>query len=117
MIEVRRDHDGELCGFVTADLDGDVNDAWLACTVFGGRLGRHDREADAIAQVLEHGLAALAERWQLLDGRTGEAQVVCIQEASPRGVTVALDLFTYPGVPTLRISRDDLDEGRWSLTR
>jgi hypothetical protein len=112
MMEVRRDGDDELCGFV-AERDG----AWLALTVFGGHLGRHERRADAVQDVREHGLASLADRWTLLDASSGEEQVVCIQEASPSGVTLALGYYSLPGVPSLSLSRDELAGNRWLLHR
>ena len=86
-------------------------------TVFGGRLGVHDRCEDAEREVLEVGLAALAERWTLIDASSGDEQVVCIQQASPSEVTLALDHYSLPGVPTLTISRDDLTNGCWRLER
>lgn len=112
MDEVRRDHDGELCGHVD-QRDGE----WCALAVFGAELGRHgDRDA-AVQQILEQGLASLAERWTLRDSSTGDEQVVCIQEANPTSVTLALDYYSMPGVPTLTVTRDELDSGRWSLLR
>ncbi len=111
MDEIRRD-DGELCGFVRAD-----GDAWVATTVFGAMLGDADSRESADRLVREVGLASLAERWLLRDGAAGDEQIVCIQEASPEGVTVALDYYSMPGVPTLRITRADLDTGRYTLRR
>jgi len=110
MDEVRRDHDGELCGHVD-ERDGE----WRALAVFGAELGRHDDRDAAVQQILEHGLACLAERWTLRDSSTGDEQIVCIQEANPTSVTLSLDYYSMPGVPTLTITRDELDSGRWSL--
>jgi hypothetical protein len=80
-------------------------------------LGVHDRRDDAERQVLDVGLASLAERWMLIDAATGEEQVVCIQQASPSSVTVALDYYSLPGVPTTTIAARDLASGRWQLQR
>ena len=104
--------DDELCGYV----DGHGAE-WHAMTIFGGRLGTHDRREDAEHQVLDVGLASLAERWTLIDAATDEEQVVCIQQASPASVTLALGYYSLPGVPTLTISRHDLATGRWQLQR
>lgn len=111
MTEVRRE-DGELCGHV--EVHGD---RWRALTVFGARLGEHDTEAAAQEQVLQEGLAALADRWNLVDGRSGDEQVVRIQHASPGEVTLALDYESVPGVPTLTVTAEDLAAGRWRLER
>ena len=112
MIEVRRVDDNELCGYV--DLRGRE---WRAMTIFGGRLGTHDRREDAERQVLDVGLASLAERWTLTDTASGEEQVVCIQQASPSSVTLALDYYSLPGVPTMTLAQSDLASGRWQLHR
>ena len=72
---------------------------------------------DAERQVLEIGLASLAERWMLTEVASGEEQVVCIQEASPSTVTLALGYYSLPGVPSLTVSRDDVTGGRWRLER
>lgn len=111
MEAIHRD-DGELCGFVR-ERDGQ----WHATTVFGSLIEATDSPAAATQVVREVGLAALAERWLLLDGTSAEAEVVCIQEASPDGVTLALGYFSMPGVPTLRITRDEIDNGRYVLRR
>ena len=107
--EIRRD-DGELCGFVI-----ETDEGWSATTVFGGRLGVHDSVESAVEHVLAEGLSSLADHWTLVDRSTGEQQIVCIQEASPQGVTLALDYYSMPGVPTLRLSRDELAGDRWQL--
>ncbi len=112
MDEVRRDHDGELCGHVTRRDDG-----WCALAVFGAVLGRHDDREAAVRQLLTEGLACLAERWTLRDGSTGAEEIVCIQEANPASVTLALGYSSMPGVPTLTVTRDQLDTGRWQLLR
>jgi hypothetical protein len=112
VFEVRRPDDDELCGFVVDDGDG-----WQATTVFGGLLGMHADRGDAERQVLNDGLASMAERWTLIDHDSGEDQIVCIQETNPGSVTLALDFFSLPGVPTLTLTRDDLRSGRWTLRR
>lgn len=109
--EVRRD-DGELCGYV-AERAG----RWASMTVFGGRLGEHGSSEDAERHVRNDGLASLADRWTLVDRVSGDEQIACIQEASPAGVTLALDHYSMPGVPVLRLSREDLTGGRWQLRR
>lgn len=111
MVEVRRD-DGELCGEVVA-----VDGRWVARSVFGGVLGEHATEADAERQIREEGLAALSERWVLVDQETGDEEVVCIVEAHPGEVTVALGYYSMPGVPTRTLTAYELDGGRWQLCR
>lgn len=112
MDEVRRDHDGELCGHVAR-----IDDEWCALAVFGAVLGLHDDRDAAVQQLLIEGLACLAERWTLRDGTTGADEIVCIQEANPASVTLALGYYSMPGVPTLTVTRDELDAGRWQLLR
>lgn len=111
MDEVRRG-DGELCGFVVGD-----GGRWEARSVFGGLLGEHGTEAGAERQVLEEGLVALSERWLLVDRATAEEEVVCIVEAHPGEVTIALGYYSMPGVPTRTLTADELDDGRWELCR
>lgn len=106
MIEIRRDHDDELCGHVRQ-----VDDEWQALTVFGGILGKHGSPDAARAQVLGDGLAALAERWMFRAEPSADWQVVCIQEASPESVRLALDFYSMPGVPTVVVSREQLSSG------
>jgi hypothetical protein len=112
MFEVRREDDDELCGHVV-ERDG----AWHAVTVFGGDLGAHPGREAAERQVREEGLASLAERWSLTEAATGEEQVVCIQQASPAAVTLALGYYSLPSVPSITLTRADLAEGRWRLRR
>jgi hypothetical protein len=97
--------DGELCGFIRPHADG-----WEALTVFGVVIELFTTRSEAEVIVRDRALAALAERW-LLRRPGHEEQIVCIQEASPDGVTVALDYYSMPGVPTLRIGRNQLDSG------
>jgi hypothetical protein len=76
-IEVRRDRDGELLGFVEPATDG----GWRALTVFGAELSTAvDRDA-AIRVVETIGLPALAERWWYRNG--GDWLPAVIQEAGP----------------------------------
>lgn len=110
MIEIRRTEDGELCGFV-APRDG----RWLALTVFGAAFGDHDARGAAEEHVRRRGLATLADPWLLQDSVTGETQVVCIQEAAPGGVRLALAPLAVVGVPTLTLTGADLDSDRWAL--
>jgi hypothetical protein len=112
MEEVRRPGDDELCGFA-ATRGGQ----WCALTVFGAVLGRHDSRDEAVAQVLDEGLASLTERWTLRDASTGEEEVVCLQEASTTAVTVALGYYALPGVPTQTITAEQLAAGEWELMR
>jgi hypothetical protein len=110
--EVRRTGDDELCGYV-----GPVDARWRATTVFGAELGRHDRRDDAVRQVLDDELASLADRWTLRHVRTGEEEVVCIQEANADAVTVARGYYSLPGVPTLTITAAQIAAGEWQLFR
>jgi hypothetical protein len=107
--EIRRD-DGELCGFVV-----DVSGRWAALAVFGSTLAEYDSEEAARHHVAERGLAALADRWTLIDGASGAEQVVCIQQANPVEVSVALGYYSLPGVESLAISSDEITSGRWRL--
>lgn len=111
MESIRRD-DGELCGHVAR-----CGDRWAALTVFGGVLGEHAGRESAVEQVLSEGLASLADRWTLRNGETGEEQSVCIREASPSEVTLALDFYDMPGTPVVSIGVGDLESGVWSLSR
>jgi hypothetical protein len=43
--------------------------------------------------------------------------VVCIQEARPGAVTVALGYYSLPGVPTLTITAEELAAGDCELLR
>ena len=110
--EVRRRADAELCGYVEL-RDG----SWLALVVFGAELGRHSTRGEAVAQVQSDGLSALTERWTLRRGDGGAEEVVCIQEANPRYVTVALGYYSVPGVPTLTIAAQEIAAGDWDLCR
>jgi hypothetical protein len=50
-------------------------------------------------------------------GDGGAEEVVCIQEANPRDVTVALGYYSLPGVPTLTIAAQEIAAGDWELFR
>lgn len=106
MHEVRRPVDDELCGHV-AERDG----AWCSLVVFGAELGRHTTREDAVAHVLSEGLASLADRWMLRGRDDGTEEVVCILEANARTVTVALDDYPMPGVPTATIPVAEIVSG------
>ena len=97
--------DGELCGFIRPHTEG-----WEALTGVGVVIEFLSSQSEAEVFVRDRALAALAERW-LLDRPGHDEQIVCIQEGSPDGVTVALDFYSMPGVPTLRIGRDQIDSG------
>lgn len=109
MQEVRRD-DGELCGHIV-----ELDRRWAALTVFGGTLAEHDTEDEARLHVAELGLTVLADRWTLIDSASGDEQVVCIQQASPAEVTLALGYYALLGTPTMTIRSGDLRSGRWRL--
>lgn len=107
MIEVRRPEDDELCGHVRAVARVEEGTtSWQALTVFGGLLGSHGTQEAAEAQVREDGLACLAEHWLYRASPSDEWQIVCIQEASPQSVRIALDFYSMPGVPTVVLARD-----------
>jgi hypothetical protein len=110
MRAIRRADDDELCGWVA-----ERHDEWVALTVFGGLLASFATVEQAEQCVLERGLAALAQRWTLIDPTTAVEQIVCLQEADPTSVTVVLGYYAMPGVPTLRLHRADLDTGRYVL--
>jgi hypothetical protein len=112
MDAVNRPEDDELCGFVE-----DRRDGWHALTVFGATLGVHPTGLDAEQHVLDEGLASLMERWILTDQDESTEEIVCIQEAHPEAITVAVGYYSLPGVPTMRIDRTELDAGRWTLRR
>lgn len=103
MIEIRRDGDDELCGYVV-ESDG----RWCALTVFGGLLGEHAQRSDAETDVATRGLASLAERWRLVDDEQGTDEVVVVQEVRPGRVIVALAPYSLPGVPTRTLTDDEL---------
>lgn len=111
--EVRRHDDDELCGHVRSGADG----RWRALTVFGAEIGAHDGRADAVAQVLDEGLAVLADRWTLVHPGAAESETVCILEANADEVVVARGYYSLPGVPTLIISAEQLTSGEWELRR
>ena len=110
MDAVHRASDNELCGFVDVRADG-----WHALTVFGASLGVHPTSLDAEKHVLDEGLASLMERWILTEHDGSNEEIVCIQEAHPDAITVVVGYYALPGVPTMRIDRNELDARRWTL--
>ena len=109
MIEVHRE-DGELCGFVAQQ-----GEQWRALTVFGAVLRTFSDEESARQHVVRRGLASLAERWELRARCESEWHTVCIQEANPRRVRVAIGYYSLPNVPTRDISIDELRTGEFEL--
>ena len=109
MLEVRRE-DGELCGFVTERAG-----LWRALTVFGGVLADVADEVTARRVVERTGLASMAERWELRARCEAEWQTVCIQEANPHRVRLALGHYSLPGTPTREIAVEDLRSGEFEL--
>jgi hypothetical protein len=107
---LRRASDNELCGYVQ-----ERDSRWHALTLFGADLGIHDDRDSAVRHVLDEGLPALAQRWTLRHGPSGDEEVVCIQEVDDDTVTVARGYYSMPGVPTLRITRSQLAAGEWEL--
>jgi hypothetical protein len=108
--EVRRASDDELCGFIER-RDG----SWCSIAIFGVLIDRHESRDLAISHVLGVGLEVLTERWTLRQRDTGDEEVVCILEATPGSVTVALGYYSLPGVPTLTITADQIASGEWDL--
>lgn len=106
MIEIRRPDDSELCGHID-ERDG----AWRSLTVFGAVLASHDTRDEADAHVRAHGLASLAERWHYRPDPSAEWEIVCIQEASVHSVRLALGYYSMPGVPTVEVTRHQLEAG------
>ena len=80
MDEVRRHDDNELCGHV--ELRGE---RWHALTVFGASFADHDRREDAVSQVLDEGLASLAERWTLIHREIGTEEISASKRPTPLG--------------------------------
>jgi hypothetical protein len=111
MEDVRRSDDGELCGFVD-HRDG----AWCALVVFGAELGRHRTRVEAVAQVEAEGLSSLAEPWTLRRGDDSE-EIVCIQEANPESVTVAIGYNSMPGVPRVTLNTSGIVASEWTMHR
>jgi hypothetical protein len=84
MIEVRRDEDGELLGFVEPTADG----RWRALAVFGAELATAPDQDAAVAEIEAAGLAVLADRWWFRDGE--EWLPAVIQEAAPGRVVAVV---------------------------
>jgi len=78
-------------------------------------LAEHDTEDEARLNVADGALAALADRWTLIDGSSGVEHVVFIQHARPAEVSPALGCYALPGVNTLTIPVEQLTSGRWRL--
>lgn len=74
--------DGELLGLLAAE-----GDFWVPCTVFGFKLCGALPRQEAVDYLHAHGLACLADTWELSEG--GEWLNVRIIEANPRSVTVS----------------------------
>jgi hypothetical protein len=104
--------DGELCGYVAAHQD-----RWRAVSVFGGLLAEAGTAQDAERVVLETGLAALAERWLLVTAEDPDGEIVCIVEASPDEVTLALGYYSFEGAPTRRVPRAEIAGGLVEIRR
>ncbi|WP_219417292.1 hypothetical protein [Pseudonocardia nigra] len=83
-IEVHRDEDGELLGFVEPAADG----RWRALTVFGAELAVAEDRDGAVTEVESAGLGVLNERWWYRDG--DEWVPAVIQEARPGQVTAVI---------------------------
>lgn len=107
VIEVRRDEDDELLGFVA-----EAGSAWQATTVFGGLLGTHTDRDEAIDQVQQIGLSSLAERWWVRlpvddgdeddgdeDGGEPEWQRCHLIEAAPDRVVVVVATYAFQARP------------------
>lgn len=82
--------------------------SWQALTVFGAVLAEFTTRSEAETYVLDRGLSSLAEHWLYSDD--GEWRVVCIQEANPQWVRIALDYYSLPGVATAKLTRDEARE-------
>lgn len=106
MIEVRRESDNELCGFVVESGQG-----WNSLTVFGGLLEIHPSQKLAETHVLDVGLASLSSHWYFRSSAHDDWQICCIQEASPSSVTIALDYYSMPGVPIVKLNAEDFAQG------
>ncbi len=111
MRPVHRD-DGELCGYVTS-----YEGHWRAVSVFGGVLDDADSDEAAERIVVEIGLAALAERWLLVTDGDPDGEIVCIVEASPDGVTLAIGYYSFDGAPMRHVSRAELASGQVTVRR
>ncbi len=86
LLEVHRDGDGELVGFVARE-----NQKFLALTVFLVQIGSFEELEKATEFVNNYGLAALNCKW--FGFIEDEWQLVVITEASPERVEVSTDVF------------------------
>lgn len=107
-LEIRRPEDNELLGTIRPDA---AADDWLACTIFGGILGRAPDPATARAIVERDGLASLSRRWFHRSRATGDWQVLVIQEAWPGRARAVVGAYSLPGAPVITITARDLDAG------
>jgi hypothetical protein len=96
--EVRRDGDGELCGYVRRD-----GTQFTALTVFHAPLRTFDTSRAATQHVHDHGLTSLHQRWRYRPAPDQEWQTVLIQEARPGWVRLVLGYYALAGVPTLEL--------------
>ncbi len=106
-IEVRREADEELLGYVRPDPDG----RWAALTVFGGVLAVAATQPDATAVVARRGLAALAERWHHRRRGTDDWQIVLVAEAWPGRARLVEGWYSLPGSDTFELTAADLVAG------
>jgi len=104
--EVRRERDGELCGFIRRR-----GDHFDALTVFHGVISSKSTAQDARRVVRERGLTALAEHWFWWSRATRSWSVVVPQEAHPGSVRVAVGYYALPGGEVETITAEDLAQG------
>jgi hypothetical protein len=83
-LEVRREEDGELVGFVAPS-----GNRWHALTVFGAPLAEHESRARAERDLRERGLSVLAARWWFEDD-AGDLVPTYLAEVTPRSVVAQL---------------------------
>lgn len=102
LLEVRRDDDGELCGYVRKTSAG-----MQALTVFHGLLATLADETEAIDYVRTNALASMQERWNFRVSPTDDWQTVLIQEARPGWARLTLGYYAIAGVPTLDVDFRD----------
>ena len=106
-VEVRREADGELLGYVRPEPDG----RWAALTVFGGVLAAVDTRQEATALVERRGLAALAERWHHRRRGTDDWRIVLVAEAWPGRARLVEGWYSLPGSATFELTAADLAAG------
>ena len=91
-MEVRRDEDGELLGYVEPDGSG----GWRSLTVFGGLLGEAGTVDEAVAELKSSGLSSLAETWWYRSPEDGRWVAAVIMEARPGEVRARVDSLPDP---------------------